>query len=139
MEEKPREKEIEKRKPIEIPFAALEFAQEPLGEGGFGKVWKGKYNGSVVAIKQISFFGRSGQDLSKYIQREITIITDNPHPCIVQCFGISIQEDSVYIVTEFIEQGDLAKNLHSGFTLTEMIQLLKDVASAMYHLHEHRT
>jgi hypothetical protein len=44
----------------------------PLGEGGYGSVFPGKYQGSKVAVKRVLLIGANG--------------ANQDHPNIVKCF-----------------------------------------------------
>ena len=57
---------------------------EKIGEGSFGKVYKGrrKYTGQIVAIKFISKKGKSKKEL-RNLRQEIDILQELNHPNII--------------------------------------------------------
>eukprot|EP01088_Endostelium_zonatum_P008736 TRINITY_DN21893_c0_g1_i1.p1 TRINITY_DN21893_c0_g1~~TRINITY_DN21893_c0_g1_i1.p1 ORF type:complete len:540 (-),score=115.33 TRINITY_DN21893_c0_g1_i1:34-1653(-) len=90
-----------------IKFEDLEFGQQQTC-GNFGRVCKGEYLGLTVAIKELFFVDE--EFMGKYFEREMATLIQLSHPNIVQLIGICITTD-MFIVTEFIEGGNLRKNL----------------------------
>ncbi|XP_040296743.1 serine/threonine-protein kinase 36 isoform X4 [Bufo bufo] len=113
---------------------------ELIGEGSFGRVYKGrrKYSGEVVALKFIPKVGRSEKEL-KGLKREIQIMRDLRHPNIVRMLDSCETEREVVVVTEYAE-GELFQILEDDGSLAE--DLVRDVSaqlvSALYYLHSHR-
>lgn len=71
-----------------------------------------------LAIKRIIITGMSDRT-KKILEEEIKImkwIIDNPHPNIIKCYDILTDYDSVYIVMEYCESGDLSKHLGIPFS-----------------------
>ena len=62
-----------------------------LGSGGFGKVFRGKYNGMSVAIKKFSNYVLSDEDAIIELRREAMILQQLHHPCIVNMIGVCVQ------------------------------------------------
>ncbi|XP_032919937.1 serine/threonine-protein kinase 36 isoform X3 [Catharus ustulatus] len=87
---------------------------EMIGEGSFGRVYKGrrKHSAQVVALKFIPKVGRSEKEL-KNLQREIEIVRDLHHPNIIQL-------------------------LDSFETDKEVQTIAAQLISALYYLHSHR-
>lgn len=84
-----------------IQYEDLEFG-ESIGRGNYGTVFLGTYFMTAVAIKRIE------DDSKKYVEREIAILRDVRHPCIVQLIGLcKLTEDDIYVVTEYLERGSL--------------------------------
>src|SRR5687768_9994093 len=82
---------------------------QQIGTGAFGEVWKADLQGTPVAVKKI--VGLDKEEVEKYIGREIEALTQLSHPNIVQLLGMAWTEDSLFLVTEFVEGGDLHKLL----------------------------
>ncbi|KAN0025414.1 hypothetical protein ACTFIU_003675 [Dictyostelium citrinum] len=93
---------------FKINIDDLEFGQE-IGKGAYGKIFKGEYFGTPVAIKEISLQPNDVKykDLTKFIQREVAMLRFS-HPNLVQFIGVSERGSNLYIVTEFVQGGDLA-------------------------------
>ncbi|KAL7991846.1 hypothetical protein Chor_016102 [Crotalus horridus] len=113
---------------------------EMIGEGSFGKVYKGrrKYSAQVVALKFIPKVGRSQKEL-KNLQREIEIMRGLHHPNIVQMLDSFETDKEVVVVTDYAE-GELFQILEDDGNLPEeQVQLIAaQLASALYYLHSHR-
>ena len=92
--------------------------EERLAKGSFGTVFKGKYQGSVVAIKEFSL-NFASQDVDnqkqfiKELENEITMLSNLRHRNILNFMGACIHAPIYAIVTEFIEGGSLFSFLHS--------------------------
>ncbi|XP_013918545.1 PREDICTED: serine/threonine-protein kinase 36 isoform X3 [Thamnophis sirtalis] len=113
---------------------------EMVGEGSFGKVYKGrrKYSAQVVALKFIPKVGRSQKDL-KNLQREIEIMRGLHHPNIVQMLDSFETDKEVVVVTDYAE-GELFQILEDDGNLPEeQVQVIAaQLISALYYLHSHR-
>ena len=83
-----------KTRAMEIPLGSIRFIQE-LGEGAFGKVYKGELSGFVgpcttlVAIKTLKP-GANQKTRSDFV-RESELMTDLRHPNIVCLIGVCMQ------------------------------------------------
>eukprot|EP01119_Soliformovum_irregulare_P022604 TRINITY_DN7782_c0_g1_i1.p1 TRINITY_DN7782_c0_g1~~TRINITY_DN7782_c0_g1_i1.p1 ORF type:complete len:743 (+),score=206.41 TRINITY_DN7782_c0_g1_i1:36-2264(+) len=116
-----------------IQFNDLEFTQE-IARGSFGKVFRGGYLGLDVAIKQI--IRHKDPAYMKYIEREISVLKGLRHPLIVGFLGVSLHDSGLYIVTDFIEGGDVRAIIKStGMSWPRRIQIAVDLAKTMYYLH----
>ncbi|XP_061465302.1 serine/threonine-protein kinase 36 isoform X2 [Rhineura floridana] len=113
---------------------------EMIGEGSFGRVYKGrrKYSAQVVALKFIPKVGRLQKEL-KNLQREIEIMRGLHHPNIVQMLDSFETDKEVVVVTDYAE-GELFQILEDDGNLPE--EQVQDIASqlvsALYYLHSHR-
>uniref|UniRef100_A0A8C7KDJ5 non-specific serine/threonine protein kinase n=1 Tax=Oncorhynchus kisutch TaxID=8019 RepID=A0A8C7KDJ5_ONCKI len=113
---------------------------EMIGEGSFGRVYKGrkKFSGQVVALKFIPKVGRSEKEL-RNLKREIDIMRGLEHPNIVLLLDSFETEREVVVVTEYAE-GELFQILEDDGNLPE--SQVRDIAcqlvSALYYLHSHR-
>ena len=54
-----------------IHFQELEFIKR-VGEGNYGAVWKARYQGRLVAVKQL--FNLDEEDLDIYFEREMRLL-----------------------------------------------------------------
>lgn len=116
-----------------IDFAELEFTKE-IARGSFGKVYKGTYLGVDVAIKQI--LRHNDPAYMKYIEREISVLKGVRHPFIVGFSGVCLHDTGLYIVTEYVDGGDVRNLLKGGnVPWSRRIQVASDLAKAMFYLH----
>ncbi|NXO80770.1 STK36 kinase, partial [Sitta europaea] len=113
---------------------------EVIGEGSFGRVYKGrrKHSAQVVALKFIPKVGRSEKEL-KNLQREIEIVRDLHHPNIIQMLDSFETAKEVVVVTDYAE-GELFQILEDDGSLHEdQVQTIAaQLVSALYYLHSHR-
>ena len=111
---------------------------EFLGEGSFGKVFKGKYCGCVVAIKKLHFSTLTEKQRDGF-EREMEIASRCRHPCLLQFIGAT-QDQSPLFVTELMETSlqkllKKRKQEKQHLTETEIIVISLDVARALNYLH----
>ncbi|KAM6178096.1 serine/threonine-protein kinase 36 [Rhynchocyon petersi] len=113
---------------------------EMIGEGSFGRVYKGrrKYSAQIVALKFIPKLGRSEKEL-KNLQREIEIMRGLRHPNIVHMLDSFETDKEVVVVTDYAE-GELFQILEDDGKLPEdQVQAIAaQLVSALYYLHSHR-
>ncbi|XP_028395841.1 serine/threonine-protein kinase 36-like [Dendronephthya gigantea] len=113
---------------------------ELIGEGSFGRVYKGrkKYSGQVVALKFIPKKGRSSKDLTN-LQREIDIMRTLHHPNIIALLDSFETTDEVCVVTEYAE-GELFQILEDDGNLVEdqVHEIAVQLVNALFYLHSHR-
>ncbi|KAG7087552.1 hypothetical protein E1B28_013508 [Marasmius oreades] len=122
-----------------IPFEDIKGDWKTLGSGSFGKVYKGKYLGIDVAIKEV--LPSNEYDVSKYFEREWRLMKESRHPNIVLFLGLSRAPDPdgrIFIVSEFIENGNLRLYIHEKlkpFPWRLRLSFATDIARALAYLH----
>jgi serine/threonine protein kinase len=92
---------------------------ERIGEGSFGKVYKGrrKYTGQAVALKFISKHGKSEKDLNN-LRQEIDILRTLNHENVIIMFDTFETDRDFCVVTEYA-QGELFQILEDDHSLPE--------------------
>ncbi|KAA8549526.1 hypothetical protein F0562_001456 [Nyssa sinensis] len=114
--EDPKDGEPDGPKPKTFTFNQLVAATENfkaeyfLGEGGFGKVYKGKLEdtGQIVAIKQLDPNGLQG--IREFIVEVLTLSLAD-HPNLVKLIGYCAEGDQRLLVYEFMPLGSLEDHL----------------------------
>ncbi|CAN1289463.1 Probable serine/threonine-protein kinase PIX13 [Linum perenne] len=94
----------------ELKFATKNFRSDTvLGEGGFGKVYKGWLgSGTVVAVKKLN--SESLQGLEEW-QSEINFLGRLSHPNLVRLLGYCLEDNELLLVYEFMQKGSLENHL----------------------------
>ncbi|OWM88575.1 hypothetical protein CDL15_Pgr002342 [Punica granatum] len=81
-------------------------AENKIGEGGFGPVYKGKLSdGTVIAVKQLSSKSKQG---NREFLNEIGMISALHHPNLVKLYGCCIEGNQLLLVYEYLENNSLA-------------------------------
>ena len=98
-----------------INFDEIKKDKIKIGEGGFGEIYLGNWQGKKVAIKKLTLKNlRVGDNnLSKFIN-EINIISSLRHPNIVLYMGASVDKENYYMITEYLPNGTLFDLLHNN-------------------------
>ncbi|KAM5561812.1 putative serine/threonine-protein kinase PBL24 [Rosa sericea] len=126
----------------ELATATKNFRQECLlGEGGFGRVYKGtlRSSGQVVAVKQLD---RNGMHGHKEFLGEVLVLSLLHHPNIVNLLGYCADGDQRLLVHEFIPGGTLEDrvlaNQTGKMTLDwyTRIKIAYGAALGLEYLHE---
>lgn len=109
---------------------------EPIGEGSFAMVWKGKYHHAAVAIKHLKDQHPTDSGLLEF-KREVSLMTQLRHSQIVNFIGAVSVAEKLCLVTEYMPYGSLASVLKNrkGLDWGLKIKIAHDVATGMAYLH----
>ncbi|KAE8955903.1 hypothetical protein PF011_g31653, partial [Phytophthora fragariae] len=116
---------------------------EPLGHGGFGTVFKGKWDAKVVAIKKLHAAKLTKKERKMFIRETLILGMLGAHPNIVQLYGYTL--NPVSLVMEYVPKGSLSYLLHyceDPHTEAKMtdgrvkLNILLGIAYGMAQLHE---
>ncbi|KAL1794995.1 hypothetical protein ACET3X_006811 [Alternaria dauci] len=111
-----------------------------IGKGAFATVYQlaEKMTGKLLAAKELEKrrFMKNGM-LDKKIDNEMKIMQDLRHPNIVEFVEYHDQGDYLYIIMEFVRQGDLQGYLNQHGSMKEHIARLmaQQILSALSYLH----
>ncbi|KAG0463283.1 hypothetical protein HPP92_019352 [Vanilla planifolia] len=112
-----------------------------IGEGGFGKVYKGRLQGTdqIVAIKQLNLEGEQG---NREFYVEILMLSLLHHPNLVTLIGYCADGAQRLVVYEYVPLGSLADHLHD-VTPNKMpldwrlrIEIALGAAKGLEYLHD---
>ncbi|CAI0460315.1 unnamed protein product [Linum tenue] len=108
-----------------------------IGAGGFGTVYYAELRGEKAAIKKMDM------QASKEFFAELKVLTHVHHLNLVRLIGYCV-EGSLFLVYEFIENGNLSQHLRStDFVEREpptwpgRVQIALDSARGLEYIHEH--
>ncbi|CAH0004472.1 unnamed protein product [Clonostachys byssicola] len=110
-----------------------------LGKGSFGVVYQERCRGSdkVRAVKEISKSVAAGEQLDYY--RELEAIAKFSHHkyshCFVRSDGWFESKDSIFIVMEYMEHGDLQNYLGRPFPEAEVQQIVGQLLEGLDFMH----
>ncbi len=113
-----------------------------VARGGMAEVYTGTLDSiGLVAVKVMrGILDRDSEQLARF-QREAEVVEELRHPNIVQMFEYNVNEDSPYLVMEYIPGPSLAaylKSLHDNkqrMPIAMVAQILKSIASALDYAH----
>jgi len=114
---------------------------KPLGKGKFGNVYlaKQKVTGVQCALKVLFKAQMQAADIVNMLRREVEIHCRLKHKNIVRLYGYFHDNKNVYLILEYLSQGELFKKVaKSGGIITETVckQYMHDIASAVSYMHQ---
>jgi len=115
----------------------FELVQE-VGIGRFGSVWKARDTklDRIVAIK-IPRQGRLDSRQTEQFLRDARAAAQLKHPHIVAVHEVGRDDDTLYIVSDFIQGANLKEWLTGKrLSVREAAQIVAKIAQALHHAHE---
>ncbi|XP_013889474.1 proto-oncogene tyrosine-protein kinase Src isoform X2 [Austrofundulus limnaeus] len=117
----------------EIPRESLRLDVK-LGQGCFGEVWMGTWNGTTrVAIKTL----KPGTMSPEAFLEEAQVMKKLRHEKLVQLYAV-VSEEPIYIVTEYMSQGSLLDflkgNMGNILRLPQLVDMSSQIASGMAYV-----
>jgi len=111
--------------------------EKKIGEGGFGVVWQAHTNDTTVAVKTLlpAHYGDADQ-MKRFIQ-EGEVLQSFQHPHIIRTHDVGSDQGIYYIVTDFIEGGNLFPYIRSEKKMnsSQAKKIIMDIASALDYAH----
>uniref|UniRef100_A0A8C4XBA6 Tyrosine-protein kinase n=1 Tax=Erpetoichthys calabaricus TaxID=27687 RepID=A0A8C4XBA6_ERPCA len=117
----------------EIPRESLRL-EVKLGQGCFGEVWMGTWNGTTrVAIKTL----KPGTMSPEAFLQEAQVMKKLRHEKLVQLYAV-VSEEPIYIVTEYMSQGSLLDFLKGEMgrmlRLPQLVDMASQIAAGMAYV-----
>ncbi|XP_059450780.1 chitin elicitor receptor kinase 1-like [Corylus avellana] len=128
-------------KSVEFSYEELATATDnfsmanKIGQGGFGAVYYAELRGEKAAIKKMDM------QASKEFLAELNVLTRVHHLNLVRLIGYCV-EGSLFLVYEFIENGNLSQHLRGSSGRDPLpwptrVQIALDSARGLEYIHEH--
>ncbi|PAN28203.1 hypothetical protein PAHAL_5G138000 [Panicum hallii] len=118
-------------------------AENKLGEGGFGQVFKGRLqDGQAVAVKRLSQGSSQG---FHELKNELTLASKLTHRNLVQLLGVCLEETEKLIVYEYLPNRSLDNALfadaarwqpHQALDWSRRYAIIRGIARGLLYLHE---
>ncbi|KAH0930698.1 hypothetical protein HID58_016425 [Brassica napus] len=140
--------------PIEIPAVALDelnrmtsnFGNKALiGEGSYGRVFQGKYNGDDVAIKKLD--ASSSEEPDSDFTSQLSVVSRLKNEHFVELMGYCLEANNRILIYEFATKGSLHDVLHGTkgvqgaepgpvLNWNQRVKIAYGAAKGMEFLHE---
>ncbi|EFC50824.1 predicted protein [Naegleria gruberi] len=127
-----------------IPIENLSIISK-IGQGASGVVYKCLLKpNTMVAIKTLVTSSNDGDEAEKMneeFETEVSLMKSLRHPNIVNFYGVSVSNNTKYMVIEYMEHGSLENVLYKSksgritLTLEEKIHILLGVSRGVNYLH----
>jgi hypothetical protein len=85
----------------EIPFEEITIDPDPIGNGGYGTVFKGRWRGTEIAIKKMHIESTVPSDRYSDFINECQAMASVRHPNIVLFIGACTKPPNLCIVLEY--------------------------------------
>lgn len=121
----------------EIDYTSLQL-EEVIGLGGFGKVYRGVYRNTEVAVKAVlPDPGEIAGTAVESVRREARLFWLLRHRNIIAMLGVCLREPNLCLVMEYARGGPLNRVL-SGRRLAPdvLVDWALQIAEGMHYLHE---
>ncbi|XP_075075734.1 G-type lectin S-receptor-like serine/threonine-protein kinase At4g27290 isoform X2 [Nicotiana tabacum] len=137
----------EDEKGTDVPFFSLEsilaatdnFSEEnKLGRGGFGLVYKGKFQGGrEIAVKRLS--AQSGQGINEF-KNEVILIARLQHRNLVRLMGYCVQGNEKILLYEYMPNKSLDTFIfdernHTLIDWKKRFDIISGIARGILYLH----
>lgn len=122
---------------------------EELGEGAFGKVYKGELtqaNGERIYVAVKALKENASAKTQADFRREIDLISDLKHDNIVCILGVVLKEEPLCMLFEYMAQGDLheylishapSENCKGSLSQTQFLHISLQICDGMEYLASH--
>jgi len=124
----------------EIDQSYIVFDSSFIAQGSFGVVRKGDWGGNIVAVKQMLQKSSDEKDRKNFI-REAKTMHGISHPNCVRLYGICTSTESLSLVIEWMDGGDLSEMLQKPQCppLHRRLSLFRQICSGLKYLHTEKS
>ena len=120
---------------IIIRYEDLQVSKK-IAAGAFGVVYRGKFLGANVAVKEVFFNSSSDPGVLEEFVKEARLLANLHHPCVVRMVGVCERAPHLYLVTELLQTSlqHLITNRSAPSELRR-VKIARDVSQGMAFLH----
>lgn len=120
---------------VQIPGYRIE---KPLGVGGMASVYLAVQESldREVALKVMAPSLSTNQEFTERFLKEGRLTAKLAHPNLVTVYDIGQHNSLYYLAAEYIPGGTLRDRMNRGMTLSEIIDVMRDVAMGLTYAHE---
>lgn len=115
---------------------------KPVGSGGMANVYLAHdlILDRDVAVKVLRYDFRKDQDTIRRFKREALSSTELVHPNIVSIYDVGEENDTQYIVMEYIEGMDLKDYIINNFPIAyrKVLDIMSQILSAVSYAHQNQ-
>ncbi|XP_054796438.1 cold-responsive protein kinase 1-like isoform X2 [Prosopis cineraria] len=125
----------------ELKFATKSFsAENKLGEGGFGTVYKGTLkNGKVVAVKKL-ILRQSNKKVEEEFESEVKLISNVHHRNLIRLLGCCSKGNERILIYEYMRNSSLDRFLfgrnRGSLNWRQRCDIILGTARGLAYLHE---
>lgn len=122
----------------DIRLATNDFGDNPIGTGGFGKVFKGELSfpegKKMVAFKRLDRKHGQGDD---EFWKEITMLSQYKHENLISLLNFCNEDGERILVYEYANRGSLNSYLgKTSLTWTQLLKICHGAACGLNYLHD---
>ncbi|GLJ41302.1 hypothetical protein SUGI_0854940 [Cryptomeria japonica] len=108
-----------------------------IGQGSFGKVYRGNLKEKDVAIKKIE---RRSRDSKRLVENEVKLLHGKEHKNLVNLMAWSIEENTFYLVYEYVNGCTLDEYLRENCSIPSLswkqcLRVIASIAEGIEFLH----
>lgn len=122
-----------------LVLTGIEVHGDPVAGGGFGDVYKGKYQKQEIALKVLKVYQKSDMEkLLKDFSCEATTWRQLDHPNVLPFYGVfhlDRKPPRVCLASPWLENGNVVQYLAERAPNTDCVPLCLDIAQGLEYLH----
>jgi len=120
-----------------IDMSELRFSPDALAQRATDSTFRGSWNGRPIAARAFRLNGLSASTTDELVD-ELVEASAVSHPNVVQFYGVSKANSTIYQIHEFMPRGSLAEliaHVRQPFSTFHVLRLSRDLCCGMLHLH----
>jgi serine/threonine protein kinase len=132
---------LNKHSPNEIISLNRLQVFERIGKGGFAEVFRGSLDGKVVAVKKLKRRRNVVGTMETMIdmRNESEALKKCKHSSIVDFIGVCLDQEELWIVTEYVDGTDLHRLIHIqnvDLSEIEILEIATQICEAVAYMHQ---